>query len=125
MLAPMLLALAVMRQAAAMTTTLDGDSCSAKCTAQGHCCAGMTSACQKPSCAQACTAATQLKSEAACNATCTASVAGGAKGSNHCVYPVPKTNLTFNMCGSCQAEPAPSWWPKSVTPPNGQASEAP
>jgi hypothetical protein len=99
------------------TARANSAACAAKCTEQGHCCQGSTSACQKPSCAQGCLAAAKAASEAACNAICTASIAGNG---SHCTYAVPGAGITFNMCGVCQAEPAPAWWPKAATPPNGQ-----
>ena len=76
----------------------------------------MTSGCQKPSCAQGCAAATALSSEAACNASCVAA-AGKNPGSSGCQYTVPgHPSITFQMCGSCQAVPAPSWWPAAAKP---------
>jgi hypothetical protein len=90
-----------------------------------QCCDGLTpdgqitSACQKPSCAMGCAAAAQSASEAACNATCVK--AGGDKpGAGGCTYKVPSTNLTFQMCGSCRALPAPAWWPAAAKPASGQ-----
>ena len=51
--------------------------CEAKCAIAGHCCVGLLSSCQKPSCAMGCAAATALEAhhsttaEALCNASCT------------------------------------------------------
>lgn len=90
-----------------------------RCAAAGHCCDGMVSACQKPSCAHGCLMGPILGSETACNASCDA--AGGKHpGASGCSYQVPHSNLTLEMCGSCRAEPAPSWWPATTKPPNGQ-----
>ena len=93
-------------------------ACEAKCTTAGHCCIGLTSSCQKPSCAHGCRAATHLSSESHCNATCVAA-AGPKPGSSGCSYTLPGTNLTFEMCGTCRAVPAPEWWPTAAKPPNG------
>lgn len=40
---------------------------------------------------------------------------------SQCEYTVPHTNLTFEMCGVCRAEPAPAWWPAAAKPPDGQS----
>jgi hypothetical protein len=93
-------------------------TCEAKCVVAGHCCPGAGSSCQKPSCAMGCIAGAHAKTEAACNASCTA--AGPKKGGgSNCNWPLPGTNITFAMCGSCVTEPAPKWWPKAAVPPNG------
>ena len=97
-------------------------SCEDKCATAGHCCVGASSGCQKPSCAMGCLAADYTASEAACNATCVA--AGGKKpGSSQCTYALPKSNITFEMCGDCPTVKAPSWWPASIAPPAGQDPE--
>ena len=56
------------------------------------------------------------------NATCVA--AGGKNpGSSQCSYALPKSNITFEMCGDCPTVKAPSWWPASIAPPPGQDPE--
>jgi hypothetical protein len=98
----------------AQNVEADEAACSAKCTVAGHCCVGAGSSCQKPSCAMGCIAGAVAKTEAACNASCVAA----APKTSICSWKL-NDNITFNMCGDCITEPAPSWWPKSVVPPHG------
>jgi hypothetical protein len=93
----------------------DEPACEAKCNVAGHCCVGAGSSCQKPSCAMGCLAAAHTASEAACNASCTAA----APKKSVCSWPLPNTNITFNMCGSCVTETAPGWWPATAKPTPG------
>ena len=93
----------------------DEPGCEAKCKIAGHCCVGAGSSCQKPSCAMGCIAAAHAHSEAACNASCTAA----APKKSMCSWPLPGTNITFNMCGDCVTETAPSWWPQAAKPTPG------
>ena len=116
--APLLSAAAALLLAQGAARAAADPGCAAKCTTAGHCCQGANSACQKPSCAMGCLAAAAASSEAACNATCMAA-GGKTPGSSGCTYAVPHSNVSFQMCGTCRAEPAPAWWPPSATPPNG------
>eukprot|EP00966_Prymnesium_polylepis_P218813 5063771-Prymnesium_polylepis.1 len=100
------------------TARADEPGCEAKCSTSGHCCVGANSACQRPSCAMGCLAGADAPSEAACNATCV-SAGGKTPGSSGCSYRL-NTNVTFEMCGTCPVEPAPSWWPASIRPPAGE-----
>jgi len=101
--------------------------CENKCATAGHCCQGSTSACQKPSCAMGCQAVVSAKlSEAACNASCVSAAKQYEASpfrnltSGGCAYRVPHSNLTWQMCGVCRAQPAPAWWPAAAKPLNGQ-----
>ena len=121
-----MLAVAALLLASLTSTVAAPSRCDDECVVAGHCCEGtvdvrgtITSACQKPSCAMGCAAAAVVATEVACNATCV--TAGGSKpGSGGCTYKVPKSNLTFEMCGTCRALPAPTWWPSAARPPNGE-----
>lgn len=48
-----------------------------------------------------CAAAEVTTSEAECNATCIAAAKPGP-GGNACNYQVPKSNISFEMCGTCE-----------------------
>jgi len=92
--------------ASALPSARVGDAamtCEDKCHASGHCCTGLVSCDQQPSCAQGCAIATVTPSLDECVATC-------LKVPNHCTFLVG--NLTLQTCAGCCA-----WSPSIPAPP--------
>lgn len=78
-------------------------SCDKKCAESGHCCLGLESCNQQPSCSQGCALAGATSSLEECQAVC-------RKMPAHCTY--TQGNLSLGMCAGCC-----SWTPSNPAPP--------